>query len=218
MALVLTTTALWLWNWTGRWQLSGHPSSDNLIDPVDIPHSVVEPPGSVENHADIDFVNPSHDTNVAADSQLQHSAVIERLFPASAMDSWMVPNREALRDLLFCLDSDGCGSNQRKGVWQNATMLIVVRADQNYRHSVVLLSAYEFRSAWDGGNGGEEVWAAAVVSPYPAYPNALLKWVMTDPSPKKPRLHLLLRLLNVRRSSALPSFSNPCAGHNRQRV
>lgn len=115
VALVSTTAAVWLWNWTGHWQLfelSGHSSSDGVTNPI--PQSLTKPPGSFENNTDLDVVTPSNDTNVAAHLQLQHSEAVERLFPASAIDSWMVHNREALRGLLLCLESDGCRPNQRK--------------------------------------------------------------------------------------------------------
>lgn len=134
LALVLTATAVWLFNSTCHWQLpvSRHSSSGDLSDPVAIVQSVTEPLGTIETHAHLDIVNSTNDTNGpgAADLQLQRSAAIERLLPASAADSWMVPNREALGDLLSCLESDGCRPNQRKSMLHHTATFLFLLADR----------------------------------------------------------------------------------------
>jgi len=94
--------------------------------------------GSGKYQADPNDINPIG--NEAVEQLQQHSNTIERLFPASRSETWMVHNRNVLRDLLLCLDSHTCRTNQAK---------------------VVILIAFDFRMAWDGLTDGEAIYAAA---------------------------------------------------------
>lgn len=112
--LILTTTTLWFWIWDGYWQHFGSFPSNDLQDSFYESQAEDKPPISVDSHVEPNIVNPAGSNDIIADLQRHHSAVVEHLFPASAMDSWMVPNRKALRDLLTCLAQNACLPNQEK--------------------------------------------------------------------------------------------------------
>lgn len=75
----------------------------------------------------------------------------------------MVHNRDALRDFMACNEGDNCERNQDKSTSRMLSSLHLHMLNLPPK-SVIIFSAYEFRTAWDGKTGGEEIWAAAVVS------------------------------------------------------
>lgn len=77
------------------------------------------PPKLIGDHGSVNAVTPEENANAtgaAAIFQLQLSEWAERLFPASSTESWMVHNRNALRDLMVCNEGSICGTNQEKSV------------------------------------------------------------------------------------------------------
>lgn len=120
LMLTLTTATLWFWIWDGywQWQHSGSFPSNDLQDSFYESQAEDESLASVDSHVDLSIgplvPYPAGSSDITADLQLHYSAVVEHLFPASATDSWMVPNRKALLSLLACLNQNACRPNQEK--------------------------------------------------------------------------------------------------------